>query len=206
MNEIWIYGIGNVGEKYSQTKHNIGRIIVERLAKQMNVGWKKASNFVDTAEVSSQNVKLIFLRSLGYMNESGKPLRTYLEYRKSEILPLILIVQDDSDQLVGHAKLTIGGGTAGHWGIDSIYKEMLNYASSQDFLRLKIGVRPDLNRSKSETFVLSAIDKRELEFVTDLAKVLLLPETLLCLRDREYGKLQTLINSFDNTAGSPSNA
>ena len=47
MNEIWIYGLGNVGEKYSQTKHNIGRIIVDRLTKQMNAGWKKASDFVE---------------------------------------------------------------------------------------------------------------------------------------------------------------
>ena len=151
-----------------------------------------------------QDLKLVFLRSLGYMNESGKPLRTYLEYRKPEVLPVILIVQDDSDQLVGHAKLVIGGGTAGHWGIDSIYKEMLSHISSQDFLRLKIGVRPDLNRSKSETFVLSAIDKREIEFVTGLVKILLSPETLLYLQSHEYNKLQTLINSFDIIEESPS--
>ena len=141
-----IYGLGNTGSKYTGTRHNVGRDIVTSLAGQMQ---SKQGYSYKTIEGKT------YLVSNGFMNDSGVPLASFIGYFKHASGPLI-ILQDDSDQVEGSVKLLPKGGSGGHHGINSIYAHILKTPFTlDDIWRVKIGIRPQGNALKSETFVLS---------------------------------------------------
>ena len=118
-----IYGLGNNENKYLKTKHNIGRVVVEGLATKLDKSFGK-KNLI----WSTQSGETLLAYSNGYMNESGLPLLQLIKYYKPEQKELlILIIQDDSDQFIGNAKLLPAGGTAGHRGIISINKHLSSF-------------------------------------------------------------------------------
>jgi peptidyl-tRNA hydrolase len=125
----------------------------------------------------------------GFMNNSGEILRDFCNYYKlSQKNSQIVVLQDDSDQLIGNCKLSLGGGTAGHNGIISVYKHF----DKEKIWRLKIGIRPVNNNLKSETFVLSAIEGSEEENLVKISSKV--SENLAFFED--FNKLQNLINSL----------
>lgn len=124
-----------------------------------------------------------------FMNNSGEILRDFCNYYKFDQKNYqIIILQDDSDQLVGNSKLSLGGGTAGHNGIISIYKHF----DKEKIWRLKIGIRPLNNKLKSETFVLSGIGNLEQENLVKISSKI--NQNLVFFED--FTKLQNLINSL----------
>ena len=178
---IIIYGLGNNESKYLKTKHNAGRLVVEKIASSLEVAFfgeqgcfvaKKKLNIKET----EQEIWLIY--SAGYMNTSGNPISKLLKYFKVDTNHKdfqLIIAHDDSDQTLHKTKLSVGGGTAGHNGIISSYLHLASCGLEQkDIWRLKIGIRPEGNRLKSETFVLSQITSSELEFYHSVAQKLLL--------------------------------
>ena len=181
------YGLGNNEVKYLNTKHNIGRLLVEKLAQKLG-----ATNFAKQDQIWVSNYKThTFCYSNGYMNLSGEPLFSFCKYYKHDPKTTILvIIQDDSDQIVGKQKIVIGGGNAGHNGIISINN---HFKSWDKIYKIKIGIRPSLNKSKSETFVLSKISQEEelrtLILVDFLAQNYPLLET-------NFGKFQSYFNSL----------
>ena len=192
-----VFGLGNNQAEYLETKHNAGRIMVQNLANFWNCQFVKQKNFFwansgQIIENGNEQEKLILLYSTGFMNNSGLILASFLAYYKPNPQNLkIVILQDDSDQMEGSQKLTIGGGSGGHNGISSVYQHFMN---KEKIWRLKIGVRPSLNKSKSETFVLQKISQSEKEYLEKLTELLVQNTDLLT--QNTFGKLQTLINSF----------
>jgi peptidyl-tRNA hydrolase, PTH1 family len=166
---ILMYGLGNNEEKYLKTKHNIGRLLVEKIALDKKWVWKKDK----TCSYIRQN-ECVLLYSEGYMNHSGIPVRAFMSYYKLDSQNcLLLVIQDDSDQIEGSVKLVRGGGSAGHNGINSIYANIPSGFSKEQIWRLKIGIRPPLNKSKSETFVLSSCSKTDYDLVNKTSDVIL---------------------------------
>ena len=159
-----IYGLGNNSARYFETRHNVGRLLLESL---------------DTGKFSAKENYLYrrvgphyHLLTSGFMNDSGLPLVSFVKYFKLEPGRL-LILQDDSDQLEGCVKLVQSGGSAGHHGINSIYRYLVATGFTlDDVWRLKIGIRPSGNRHKSETFVLKPNTPRITQTLTDLSSVL----------------------------------
>ncbi len=255
-----LFGLGNNEQKYLQTKHNAGRIIVENLSKiwnlefkkQKNFHWTKYQNFSKSSQnqqnkqnlqlknapeniysINPKNLNLENIQDLGtfnrqqklenyqnsipknysnfksqdlqisknildefylgysdsFMNNSGEVLQSFCNYYKlNQKNCQIIILQDDSDQLIGNFKLSIGGGTAGHNGIISIYKHF----DKEKIWRLKIGIRPIDNKLKSETFVLSGIEGLERENLGKISSKI--SENLVFFSD--FTRLQNLINSL----------
>ena len=185
------YGLGNNENKYLETKHNIGRIVVENIASklELNFGENKGCHL-------AKNSDFWFVYSNGYMNNSGQPIAELIKYFKVDITKdfNLIIVQDDSDQIACNSKLSLGGGTAGHNGIISVYKEMAFLGLEQSRIwRLKIGIRPEDNRLKSETFVLtknSIVDNKNAQNIVD--KLL---GNLSAFYNNEFDKLQKVINT-----------
>jgi peptidyl-tRNA hydrolase, PTH1 family len=177
-----IYGLGNNEKKYFDTRHNVGRLIAEGLAKGDFTSKKSFSYFKTPQEY------LLF--SNGYMNESGLPLVGFLGYFKPP-LQTILIIHDDSDQEEGSIKLVQGGGSGGHHGINSIYKHILGSQFGIEHIwRLKIGIRPKGNTKKSETFVLSPNSKELSEVISRTIVELQKPNL-----DQNLQKLQNSLNT-----------
>jgi peptidyl-tRNA hydrolase, PTH1 family len=193
---IVFFGLGNNEEKYLQTKHNIGRLLVEEITakKFSQSNWVKGENYL-FSKYRISDKSAYFLLSLRYMNTSGSVLTSFVNYYKLNSADLRLVVfQDDSDQLEGRKKLVSGGGSAGHRGIDDIYRHLLGLrVSPEQVWRLKIGIRPPGNRLKSETFVLKKINQGDKQTIAKLAESV--ANNLSLFISADLDKLQNIINS-----------
>jgi PTH1 family peptidyl-tRNA hydrolase len=188
---LYFYGLGNNDQQYFGTKHNLGRELVEELGKELHAIWKQVKGLYVG---KSGEVELWY--SSAFMNHSGVKMMDYLDYRKLEFQEedLLIIVQDDSDQISGNVKLTQAGGSAGHRGINDIYKYIPNSGLSMDQVwRLKIGIRPPENKLRSETFVLHRSTDEEKRLVKELSKTIL--KNLDLFKQKELNKLQTVIHT-----------
>jgi len=148
-----VFGLGNPGRLYSGTPHNVGWDFLEYL--RHNAGpafsWKKQSSLqAETLTIPWIGEKLLLLRSLRFMNESGLTLKKVKDFYK---IPAgkIIIIHDDSDLNLGKVKLANSESrSAGHHGVDSIFTQLKTRAIS----RIKTGVRPQNSRAKADSFIL----------------------------------------------------
>jgi len=131
-----IVGLGNPGERYSKTRHNIGYRIVEEFAKKNGISFRKRRELeAELGEGISGRQKYVLLKPHTFMNLSGQAVRKVLDWYKASVLDL-LIVQDDIDLELGKLRLRDKGRSGGHNGIQSI----LDQLGVDTFQRLKIGV------------------------------------------------------------------
>lgn len=148
-----ILGLGNPGKKYESTWHNIGFLALDEFQKKHNFPDFSFSNkfdsFISEEQISGE--KIILAKPNTYMNESGKAASALLDFYKSPVSDLI-VVHDDVDLLLSKIKISQGAGSAGHKGIESI----LSRVNSPNFLRIRIGISPDLVKTKkAQDFVLT---------------------------------------------------
>jgi peptidyl-tRNA hydrolase, PTH1 family len=122
---IVFFGLGNNESKYLLTKHNVGRVFVEKMSNNFGLVFDQSQDCMLAKSVLDNGEIAWFIYSQGYMNNSGQPLAKLLKYFKIDILDKdfqLIVAQDDSDQTSLNSKLVSGGGTAGHNGIISIYQ------------------------------------------------------------------------------------
>lgn len=145
-----IVGLGNPGEEYENTFHNVGKKFVDFLAGGEG-SWKKAKNF---HHLKGDGVVLV--KPDVFMNESGKTVKNILAYFKSGPEQLVL-VHDDSDLPLGEFKIQKGRGAAGHRGVASA----MEHLGTKNFWRIRIGIRPEneMRRKKAGDFVLKKIGR-----------------------------------------------
>ena len=157
---LLFYALGNPEDKYANTRHNAGQIIQEYGLKKLGITLFKNNGYM-----YGKSGDIHMLRSTGYMNTSGEPLRKYLDYYKlSSDDTIIVVLQDDSDQIAGKNKLVQGGGSAGHKGINSINEHLLSTDfDPAELYKYKIGIRPLNNKQQSGSFVLKQYGKKDLE-------------------------------------------
>lgn len=136
MNQIKLFvGLGNPGEKYSDTRHNAGFWWIDLVAHHHNIKLQNSDKFSSCIGKLSNVDEIYFAKPSTYMNDSGKALAAISKFYK--INPNeILVIHDDLDIDVGQAKLKFGGSHGGHNGLKSIFACI----GSQDFWRLKIGI------------------------------------------------------------------
>lgn len=130
-----IAGLGNPGAEYARTKHNVGFMLVDALAERLGVdAWREKFNaLVAEGRIGAQKVLLV--KPLTYMNESGRALAPLLDWYKLAPEELI-VVHDDMDIAVGTIRLRRKGSAGGHNGI----KSLLAHIGSQEFSRVRIGI------------------------------------------------------------------
>jgi peptidyl-tRNA hydrolase, PTH1 family len=130
-----IVGLGNPGEKYIGTRHNIGFMVVDELARRCKsaLTLEKWDSF--SARVSLFGVKVCLVKPQTYMNVSGKAVARFTDFYKTPLHHL-LVVHDDLDMKPGRIKLISGGGSGGHNGIRSL----IQHLGGNGFFRLKIGI------------------------------------------------------------------
>ncbi len=154
-----IIGLGNVGDKYTSTKHNIGFLVLDAFAKQNNITFKKERKF--KGEVAKYK-DTILLKPHTFMNLSGESLQPVLNFYNIEIED-ILVIYDDLDLPFTKIRLRETGSSGGHNGIKSI----ISHIRTQEFKRLKIGI--DKNPLyETKDYVLSKLTKKELEKLDQL--------------------------------------
>ena len=127
-------GLGNPGREYERTRHNVGWMVMDELARRLG-GSFRAKFSGRLAEVRLEGRRLALLKPETYMNESGRSVSAALRFFKAEAAEL-LVVHDDVDLEPGRLQARLGGGLAGHNGLRSIAQGV----GTQEFLRLRIGV------------------------------------------------------------------
>jgi PTH1 family peptidyl-tRNA hydrolase len=135
---LLVAGLGNPGRGYERTRHNIGFLVADELARRHDGSFRSKFNG-QLAEVRLDGLRLALLKPETYMNVSGKSVAAARKFFKVDPGDL-LIVHDDVDLATGRLQARLGGGLAGHNGLRSIASGL----GTQDFLRLRIGVgRPE---------------------------------------------------------------
>ena len=159
-----VAGLGNPGERYAGTRHNIGAMVVDELANRAGESFRKA-RFVpaDVAEITADGERMLLVKSRTFMNESG-PLYASVA-RKHDIQPdHVIAAHDDLDLAFGTLRVKFGGSTAGHHGLDSLVAGL----RTPDFHRLRLGIGRPPGRQDPLDFVLRPFSKKEQEVVVVL--------------------------------------
>jgi len=155
-----IVGLGNPGEKYENTPHNIGFEAVDEFAKRNNFpDFKLSKKF--NACVSEKNAVLL-AKPQTFMNKSGFSVKALDNFYKAENL---IIIHDDIDLPLGKIKVSKNRGSAGHKGVESIIKEL----GTKNFTRIRIGVSPAEAKPKdAEKYVLKKLQKKDREIIRQI--------------------------------------
>jgi PTH1 family peptidyl-tRNA hydrolase len=132
--DLLVVGLGNPGREYADTRHNVGFMVAEELARRTEGSWRgKFSG--ELAEVRLDDMRLALLRPQTFMNESGRSVASAARFFKLEPEDL-LVVHDEVDLEPGRLQVRLGGGLAGHNGLRSVAQQL----GTPDFARLRIGV------------------------------------------------------------------
>jgi peptidyl-tRNA hydrolase, PTH1 family len=155
--DLLVVGLGNPGRQYEATRHNVGWMVVDELARRLDGSWK--SKFSGKlAEVRLDRHRLALLKPETFMNDSGRSVAAAARFFKVDPQS-VLVAHDDVDLEPGRLQARAGGGLAGHNGLRSLAQSL----GSQEFLRLRIGVgRPARgDRRPVADYVLSAFEADE---------------------------------------------
>ena len=192
MSDAWlIVGLGNPGPEYEKTRHNIGQMVLDELAKEVGGSFKKhskASAVVVEGRLGFGGPKVILMKSLGYMNTSGGPVSAVAKFYGIDP-DHIIVVHDELDIPFDTIKLKIGGGEGGHNGLRDITKAL----GTKDYYRVRTGIGRPPGRMDTADFVLkpfSSTEAKDLPFLISNAAdatMMLMKEGLLATQQRYHG-------------------
>lgn len=156
-----IVGLGNIGDEYRDTRHNIGFNVVDALAKDAGVTFAdRRYGFV--ANMSIKGRQMVLLKPSTYMNLSGNAVRYWMQQEK---VPLenVLIVVDDLALPFGALRLKPKGSDAGHNGL----KHIATTLGTQNYARLRFGIGNDFPRGRQVDFVLGQFTDEDMKTMTE---------------------------------------
>lgn len=164
---ILVVGLGNPGEKYENSRHNIGFMVVNNLLKKLTSVkesvWEPNTKF--NSLIARPGKEIILAKPLSYMNASGQVVAKLIRFYK--IPPFgLYVVHDDLDLPLGKIKISFGHGSAGHKGVESIINEI----SSNNFVRIRVGIGSDKKISNPEKYVLANFEEREGAKISSMVK------------------------------------
>ncbi len=168
-----IVGLGNPGEKFEKTRHNIGFRVVDDFQQNNSfpdfVFSKKFNSLISEGKIEGK--KIILAKPQTFMNSSGKAVKKILIYSPLAICHSLIVVHDDIDLPFGKIKISQNRGSAGHKGVESIITEL----GAKNFKRVRIGIQPKNGKPQNiEVFVLknfTGAEEKELKQITSLASL-----------------------------------
>lgn len=151
-----VVGLGNKGREYENTRHNMGFMLVDRYLQYKNITDKFKEKFnAMYIETTINNEKVIFIKPMTYMNNSGIAVRSFVDFYKLNSED-VLVISDDLDLDLGKFRLRRNGSSGGHNGLKSI----ISHLGTDNFKRLRIGISND--KDDVINYVLSKFSKKEL--------------------------------------------
>lgn len=158
-----IVGLGNPGREYQQNRHNVGFMVIDRLAQRLGAGFSRLEQKTLITKTDHQGRRLILAKPQTYMNLSGKAVGALLRYYK---VPLenLMVAYDDVDIPFGTLRLRYAGGAGGQKGMKSIIQQL----GTQDFPRLRVGIDRPPGRMAAADYVLQDFSKDEVEMLPQI--------------------------------------
>jgi len=146
-----IIGLGNPGKSYTKTRHNIGWLVLDKLADKDKWSESKKGKLLHLHQ-TRDNHEIELIKPLTFMNNSGQAI-AYALKKHNLTASDIIVVHDDKDLILGKIKVQTGASSAGHNGVKSI----IEHLKTKDFTRVRIGVASDNSRKMADTskFVLN---------------------------------------------------
>ena len=158
-----IIGLGNPGRHYHNNRHNIGFMVVDRLARRLGTSFARLESKALVTKVEYQDRRLVVAKPQTFMNLSGVAVGSLVRFYK---IPLgnLFIVYDDVDLPFGSLRIRPAGGSAGQKGIDSIIERL----GTQDFPRLRLGINQPPGRMEAADYVLQNFSNQEEQALTEI--------------------------------------
>jgi PTH1 family peptidyl-tRNA hydrolase len=154
-----IVGLGNVGQEYEGTRHNIGFEVVDEIAKTLSVEFEPGGGPFVLAEGRHKGRKVILVKPTNFMNRSGTAVKKVLNKFHTEKTDC-LVVYDDLNLPLGVTRMKPNGSDGGHNGIADINEKI-----GRDYPRLRVGIGNNFERGSQVDYVLSPFEKDEMEEV-----------------------------------------
>ena len=159
-----IFGLGNIGEEYANTRHNIGFVVLDAIAQQAGASFEP-EKYGSVTRIRHKARHFVLIKPSIYMNRSGKAVKYWMQ--KEKVPPEnILIILDDLALPPGKLRLKKKGGDGGHNGLLSI----IEHLGTIEFPRLRIGIGDDFSRGTQVDYVLSQWTKKEEEIMVPKVK------------------------------------
>ncbi|MBP7173505.1 MAG: aminoacyl-tRNA hydrolase [Cloacibacterium sp.] len=160
-----IIGLGNKGEEYAETRHNIGFKVAEKIAETLETPFKSA-NFGWVAEGKYKGRKVFVLKPDTYMNLSGNAVRFWMQ-KENIALENVLVITDDLALPFGTLRMRKKGSDAGHNGLKNI-QEVLN---TQEYARIRFGISAEFKEGQQVDYVLGKWNEEELKTLQERIEV-----------------------------------
>lgn len=174
-----IFGLGNIGAEYKNTRHNAGVIIANLVEKKLE----------------DKKLKIKFVEIDNFMNNSGKTISYFIKSKKD--LERLVVIYDDIDLPLGKIKISFNRSSGGHNGVGSIIKSL----KTEEFIRIRIGITPTTPTGKNKKpkgedtilkFLLGEFKQEELDILKKVAKNV--AEAIEVIENESYQKAMTLYN------------
>ncbi len=153
-NRWLVIGLGNPGPDYEKTRHNIGQLVLDQLAKNQKFSSHKSR--MQISEIKLEELNVVLAKSLGYMNESGGPAKSLADFYKID-LDKIIAIHDELDLPFNNLRIKLGGGDNGHNGLKSLTASF----TSADYYRIRMGIGRPIGERDPADFVLKPFNKDE---------------------------------------------
>ena len=196
MNEIYLIGLGNPGKKYSQSRHNIGFLLLENLANKYNSNFllkEKLKSSCSEFKINESSYRLFLPNT--FMNNSGDAVRAIVDWYKIN-LDQVFIIVDDKDLPLGKIRFRKKGGSGGHNGLKSIIEKL----QTENFNRIRIGIGspPSIKGRNNFNTISHVLGNISTEEKSVLDKVYLrVIESLEQLNTKKEENIVNDLNSFD---------
>ena len=190
-----LVGLGNPGSEYHKTRHNVGFMVLEEIAKKNNSTFRESKKLHGkTCEIGSGINKTRLLMPNTFMNDSGKSVRSAKDWFNFDNQQLIVLV-DDIDLPLGKIRIRSKGSSGGHNGLKSI----INHLGTNEFKRLKIGIGSPSKiqqerKAKTVSHVLGRFSKEEFVILN-----FIIQEIIICfesITSNNWEKITSRLNSY----------
>lgn len=165
MSKILVVGLGNIGDEYENTRHNIGFTVLDAIAKEHNLKFR-VDRLASVTEFKTRGKTIIFVKPSTYMNLSGKAVNYWLQAERITKENL-LVVTDDIALPFGTLRMKGKGSDGGHNGLKNI-QETLN---SNEYARLRFGVGSEFSKGKQVNYVLGKWSEEETKLLVPRVKM-----------------------------------
>lgn len=155
-----IAGLGNPGREYRDTRHNVGFMLLDRIAERLNTQFSRVEMKSLVTKSNYHGRRLVLAKPQTYMNLSGQPVASLLRFYKIDISNL-LVVYDEVDLPLGVLRIRPTGGSAGHKGMESIIASL----GTDEYPRMRIGIGRPPGKKAAANYVLQNFQKSEYELV-----------------------------------------
>lgn len=156
-----VVGLGNPGKQYARTRHNVGEECVQILAERHDAPLRSGRDHALVGEARFDAERVVLAFPITFMNESGRSVSALVRRYRIDEPQRIIVVHDELDLEPGVVRIKAGGGLAGHNGLRSITQHL----STQDYLRVRIGVGKPPNKDRGASHVLTRVPQRQRELL-----------------------------------------